>query len=110
MDRQNLLNADELELIIWRYPRVKLIAAGHVHRAVVTMFAGRPSTICPAPNHSVDLDLDRLRDPSFTIEPPAFHLHVWLPGDGLGSVVTHHVPIGSFDGPHPFFGSDGRLL
>jgi hypothetical protein len=25
-------------------------------------------------------------------------------------VVTHQVPIGVFDGPHPFFGPDGKLL
>jgi hypothetical protein len=25
-------------------------------------------------------------------------------------VVTHQVPIGAFDGPHPFFGPDGKLL
>jgi hypothetical protein len=25
-------------------------------------------------------------------------------------LVTHHVPIGDFDGPHPFFGPDGKLL
>jgi Icc protein len=24
--------------------------------------------------------------------------------------VTHQVPIGEFDGPHPFFGPDGKLL
>lgn len=24
--------------------------------------------------------------------------------------VTHQVPIGQFDGPHPFFGPDGKLL
>ena len=73
-------------------------------------FAGVATTICPAPNHAVDLDLAELREPSFKVEPPAFHLHRWLPGEGFGSVVTHQVPIGQFDGPHPFFGKDGRLL
>jgi 3',5'-cyclic-AMP phosphodiesterase len=110
MDRQNLLNAGELAAIVRRYPRVQLIAAGHVHRATLTTFAGTPSTICPAPNHAVDLDLGELREPSFKVEPPAFHLHAWFPGAGFGSVVTHHVPIGDFDGPHPFFGPDGKLL
>ena len=28
----------------------------------------------------------------------------------LSFVVTHTVPIGDFDGPHPFFGTDGKLL
>jgi len=110
MDRQNLQNADELAAIIRRHPRVQLIACGHVHRATLTMFAGRPCTICPAPNHAVDLDLAHLREPSFRVEPPALHLHVWFPGEGLGTVVTHQVPIGDFDGPHPFFGPDGKLL
>jgi 3',5'-cyclic-AMP phosphodiesterase len=110
MDRQNLRNADELASIVRRHPRVQLIAAGHVHRATLAMFAGVPTTICPAPNHAVDLDLAELRAPSFRVEHPAFHLHTWFPGEGFGSVVTHQVPIGDFDGPHPFFAKDGRLL
>jgi DNA repair exonuclease SbcCD nuclease subunit len=110
MDRQNLLNAEELAPIVRRHPRIQLIATGHVHRATMTMFAGVPTTICPAPNHAVDLDLAKLREPSFKVEPPAFHLHTWFPGEGFGTVVTHQVPIGTFDGPHPFFGPDGKLL
>jgi len=110
MDRQNLLNAAEFAAVIRRHPRVQLIATGHIHRAALTMFAGVPTTICPAPNHAVDLDLAELREPSFKVEPPAFHLHTWFPGEGFGSVVTHQVPIGTFDGPHPFFGADGKLL
>ena len=110
MDRQNLQNANELANVVKRHPRVQLIATGHVHRATLAMFAGVPTTICPAPNHAVDLDLAELREPSFKVEPPAFHLHVWFPGDEFGCVVTHQVPIGDFDGPHPFFGPDGKLL
>lgn len=110
MDRQNLHNAAELERIIRRHPRVRIMAAGHVHRATLAMFAGVPCTICPAPNHAVDLDLARLREPSFKVEPPAFHLHTWFEGAGFGQLVTHQVPIGEFDGPHPFFGPDGKLL
>jgi Icc protein len=110
MDRQNLLNAGEFAAIVRRHPRVQLIATGHVHRATLTMFAGIPTTICPAPNHAVDLDLAQLREPSFKVEPPAFHLHSWFPAERFGSVVTHQVAIGDFDGPHPFFGPDGKLL
>jgi Icc protein len=110
MDRQNLRNAEDLAAIVRRHPRVQLIAAGHVHRATLTIFEGKPCTICPASNHAVDLDLGQLREPSFKVEPPAFHLHTWFPGEGFGRVVTHQVPIGEFDGPHPFFGPDGKLL
>ena len=110
LDRQNLLNAGELAPIIRRHPRVRVIATGHVHRATLTMFAGVPTTICPAPNHAVDRDLAELGEPSFKVGPPAFHLHAWFPGGGFGDVVTHQVLIGIFDGPHPFFGPDGRSL
>ena len=110
MDRQNLFNAGELAAVVSRHPRVQRIATGHVHRAALTTFAGVATTICPAPNHAVDLDLAELREPSFKVEPPAFHLHSWFPGEGFGNVVTHQVPIGHFDGPHPFFGRDGKLL
>ena len=111
MDRMNLFNAAELAPIIARHPRVQLIATGHVHRTALTRFAGVPTTICPAPNHAVDLDLAEFRVPSFCIEPPAFHLHAWFDDGGeFGTLVTHTVPVGTFDGPHPFFGMDGRLL
>jgi Icc protein len=110
MDRQNLRNAQELAAVVERHPRVRLIAAGHVHRAVTTLFAGVAASICPAPNHAVDLDLAAERPPSLRIEPPALHLHAWFAGEGFGRLVTHLVPIGKFPGPYPFFDADGQLL
>jgi len=110
MDRMNLRDADQLATIVRRHERIRLIACGHVHRATFTSFAEVPTTICPAPNHAVDLDLAEARAPSFRVEPPAFHLHAWFEGGPFGTVVTHTVPVGQFDGPHPFFGSDGKLL
>jgi 3',5'-cyclic-AMP phosphodiesterase len=114
MDVQNLRNAGELARILRRHPRARLVAAGHVHRTALTTFAGAAATICPAPNHAVALDLDGRLPPSFIIEPPAFHLHVWMPGEQtgeeFGTIVTHWVPIGDFDGPHRFFDNHGQFL
>ena len=110
MDVQNLHNAAALAEILKRHPRVRLTAAGHVHRATLTQFSGVPATICPAPNHAVALDLNESLPPSFKVEPPAFHLHAWFAGGEFGELVTHHVPIGDFKGPLPFFGPDGKLL
>jgi 3',5'-cyclic AMP phosphodiesterase CpdA len=101
MDSQSLDNAAELAAVVRRHPRLRLVAAGHVHRATMTMFAGIAATICPAPNHAVALDLAAAPVPSLVIEPPAFHLHAWFPGEGFGEIVTHVVQIGEF-GPHPF--------
>jgi 3',5'-cyclic AMP phosphodiesterase CpdA len=110
MDVLNLRNADALAAILRRHARARLVAAGHVHRATFTTFAGVAATICPAPSHAVALDLDARLPSSLKIEPPAFHLHAWFPGEGFGQLVTHSVPIGDFDGPHPFFDADGNLL
>ena len=110
MDGQNLRNAADLAAIAQRHPRARLLAAGHVHRATLTTFAGVAATICPVPNHAVALDLDAHLPPSFKIEPPAFHVHAWLPGAEFGAIVTHHATIGDFAGPYPFRGEDGRLL
>jgi 3',5'-cyclic-AMP phosphodiesterase len=109
MDVQNLRNAAALADILRRHPRARLVAAGHVHRATLAQFVGIPATICPAPNHAVALDLDDSLPPSLKVEPPAFHLHAWFAGEGFGDLVTHHVPIGDFPGPFPFFAPDGRL-
>jgi hypothetical protein len=84
--------------------------AGHVHRATLTLFARTAATICPALNYAVALDLVAQLPPSFLVEPPAFHLHAWFPGARFGELVTHLVPIGHFDGPHPFFDAEGRQL
>lgn len=110
MDIQNLRNAEALALVLSRHRRARLVAAGHVHRAALTTFGGVAATICPAPNHAVALDLDARLPPSFKVEPPAFHLHAWFAGGPFGHLVTHTVPVGDFDGPHPFFDAGGRLL
>ena len=85
MDRQNLRNADELSGVLARHRRARLVAAGHVHRdTMTTLFAGIAATICPAPNHAVALDLGGRLPPSFMVEPPAFHVHAWVPGMAFG--------------------------
>lgn len=110
MDAQNLRNAGALANVLRRHPRARLVAAGHVHRATMTQFVGIPATICPAPNHAVALDLEESLPPSLKVEPPAFHLHAWFAGEDFGDLITHHVPIGNFPGPFPFFAPDGRSL
>ena len=101
MDRQNLHNAAEFALLVERYPWVRLVASGHVHRAVATAFAGTVATICPPPSHAIALDLGGQLDLSFCAEPPALHLHTWFENGSFGELVSHQVPIGNFEGPYP---------
>lgn len=101
-DTMRLRNADALAAILRRHPRALLVAAGHVHRAAQTVFAGISATICPAGEQAVTLAFEPRWPEVFRIEPPALHLHAWIPGEGFGSVVTHVVPIGEFPGPYSY--------
>jgi hypothetical protein len=102
MDANNLRNMDAFAALVVRHQRLRLIATGHLHRAISTSFAGVQTTVCPAPNHAIALDIEDRLPLSFRIEPPAFHLHVYWPNQNLGRVVTHFIPIGDFQGPYPF--------
>ncbi|MGB8396703.1 MAG: hypothetical protein WCE27_24220, partial [Pseudolabrys sp.] len=84
-------NADALAAILNR-PRVLLVAAGHAHRAAQTVFAGVSASICPAGEQAVTLEFEPRWPEVFRVEPPAFYLRAWLPGESFGSVVTHVVP------------------
>jgi 3',5'-cyclic-AMP phosphodiesterase len=108
MDAMNLQNAEDLARILRPHPRARMIACGHVHRAIYTQFAGRAASICPAPNHAVALDLSPEPAPALIIEPPGMHLHAWFDGSDYGDVVTHLVPIGTFGGPRPFDTEDPK--
>jgi 3',5'-cyclic-AMP phosphodiesterase len=106
MDAMNLRNAEDLATILQRHPRGRMTACGHVHRSIHSQFAGRPASICPAPNHAVALDLSRRPTPALIAEPPGMHLHAWFDGSDYGEVVTHLVPIGTFGGPRRFDAAD----
>jgi len=101
-DGMRLLDANPLAALLQKHPRVLLVAAGHVHRAAQTVFAGASATICPAGEQAVTLEFEMRWPEVFRIEPPSFHLHAWLPGPRFGSIVTHVVPIGEFPGPYSY--------
>lgn len=106
MDVQNLSDAAALEAVLRRHHQVLAFACGHVHRAVTTTFAGIAATIAPAPAHSVSLALDPAAPPTFHMEPPSLSLHLFAEG----RLVTHRSFIGTFPGPHRFFGADGKAI
>ncbi|HMN82190.1 MAG TPA: phosphodiesterase [Burkholderiaceae bacterium] len=106
MDKVGLLaGIEELEAIVRRHPNIERIICGHLHRAIDTRFGGTLVSTTPAPAHQVTLDLSPDAPASFTMEPPAFRLHVWNPAHGM---VTHLAFAGRFEGPYPFR-EEGRL-
>ncbi|MFG1425911.1 phosphodiesterase [Roseixanthobacter glucoisosaccharinicivorans] len=106
MDLQNLRDAEALEAVVTRHAHVLAVVCGHVHRSILTRFAGVPASIGPSPAHAVSLDLDPAAPPTFHLEPPALHLHRFVGG----RLLTHLSFIGPYAGPYPFFGPDNVLL
>ena len=108
MDKLGLLSgAGELEEIVAAHPNIERVICGHMHRSIQTVFGGTLAMTSPAPAHQVVFDLDADAAAAWNLEPPALMVHA-LPGDGR--LVSHTVAIGEFDGPHPFWDADGRLI
>jgi 3',5'-cyclic AMP phosphodiesterase CpdA len=107
MDRQNCANAAALGAVVEAHPQVRLLLCGHVHRSIHVTWHGIQASIGPGTSHAVALDLDPAAPPAFIVEPPACQLIVWRAESGF---TTHLSPIGTFDGPHPFFTASGALI
>jgi 3',5'-cyclic-AMP phosphodiesterase len=101
------LAASKLEALISRHPNVERVLCGHVHRPVHKRFGGTIASIAASTAHQVVLDLSADAPSAWVMEPGAFALHYWQAGAG---VVSHHAYVEQFDGPYPFFDSDGDLI
>lgn len=99
MDRIGLADAKGLESIVRRHPRIERVLCGHIHRAIQVRFGGTIASTSPSPAHQVVLDLDPQARSQFTMEPPAFQLHLWSDDAGL---ISHTAYVGRFGGPYPF--------
>lgn len=104
MDVQNCRGGTQLAEILSGHPQVLGLACGHVHRNILTSFAGKPASICPSQAHAVSLSLTPDAPSSFHMDPPSLHLHCWEDeGSDFGRLLTHQSFIGDIEGPHPFF-------
>lgn len=86
--------------IVARYPCVERILCGHIHRFMQLRFGGTVLVTAPSTTTAIALRLQENAKPASFLEPPAMLLHHWRPEVG---VITHYVPIGSFQGPMAFF-------
>ena len=99
MDDIHCRDGHLLRPIISAHPNVERVLCGHHHRPIQLRWAGTIGSVCPSTAHQVMLDLAPHEDATFTMEPPGFQLHAWIPDTGL---VTHTVPVGDYGGPYPF--------
>lgn len=86
--------------IVSNFPAVERILCGHIHRFMQLSFGGTMLVTAPSTTTAIALRLQDDAKPASFVEPPAMLLHHWRPQAGL---ITHFVPIGSFQGPLPFF-------
>jgi 3',5'-cyclic AMP phosphodiesterase CpdA len=107
MDRLGLTGRERFAEIVSRHPQVERVICGHLHRSIQCRVGGTIASTCPATCHQVALDLRADAPSRFMMEPPGYQLHAWIEGTGL---VTHTGVIGDYDGPHPFYEPDGKLI
>jgi len=99
MDIQNLREAKPLRDILNAHPGEARLICGHVHRNVVTEWGGVICQVGPGTSHAVTLEQRVGATNTLTVEPGAFMLHEMRDK----KLVSHHIQIGRFDGPHPFY-------
>jgi len=109
MDRQRLdaTSSARLTDVVRRFENVERVICGHVHRPIVTRFAGTIAMSVPSPAHQVALDLNDNAPSAFRLEPPAFALHQYTHAAGL---VSHHAYVDEGAGPYPFYEPSGKLI
>jgi 3',5'-cyclic-AMP phosphodiesterase len=80
-----------LRQVVEGRPNIVAMLAGHVHRSIITGWAGIPLIVCPSTAPQVALDLrpidpDHPDDrPMIVAEPPGYGLHIWQ----NGQLVSH---------------------
>ena len=84
-DAWRCLDGSALGRIVSAYPAVRLVSAGHVHRAVFTPWAGTVAQVCPSVAWTTPLDLSSDAPPRLAAQRPGFQLHLWTGG----GFVTH---------------------
>lgn len=98
MDIQNLRDNAALRRMLSDYSGEARLICGHVHRNIVALFGRVICQIAPGTSHAVAMDQRTDITNCLTKEPGGFLLHEMR--DGL---VSHHIPVGQFDGPWPFY-------
>ncbi|MGE0860490.1 MAG: phosphodiesterase [Gammaproteobacteria bacterium] len=95
MDGMGFREPKGLERVVATHPQVRHVLAGHLHRPIVTAFAGTLASTCPSTAHQVALDLPPHTGFSVVMEPPAVTLLFY---DEQADTLVHHL---SYVGARP---------
>jgi len=87
--------------VIARHRQVEIVVSGHLHRSLQRRFAGTISVTAPSTASQLALALDG-GTVEYTAQPTGFLLHHWHADQGM---VSHLVPVGSFDAWEPTWAS-----
>ncbi|GAA0781557.1 phosphodiesterase [Roseibium denhamense] len=104
MDAIGLIDAPALAEVIQPHAHVERLLCGHLHRPIISGFAGKIMTLAPSTCHQVVLDLTENGPAHFNFEPAAFFLHRYTQETGT---VTHTAYVESYPGPYDFFSDPG---
>jgi 3',5'-cyclic AMP phosphodiesterase CpdA len=100
IDAYRCFGGERLAALLVRYPSVERVVGGHIHRMAQRRFGGTIAMTAPSTTTAIALRLDVGAEPASFVETPGLLLHHWGEASGM---VTHHMPIGAFRGPLPFF-------
>lgn len=103
MDSYDLRDGAALAEVVGRHGHVERILTGHVHRLIVSAFAGTSVMIVPGVSHQVELNLDPAARAQIVLEPPAYGIHTWV----RSGLVSHMAYVESYPGPYPFTPDQG---
>ncbi|MEG2172196.1 MAG: phosphodiesterase [Desulfovibrionaceae bacterium] len=92
-----------LEAVLRRHPQVRL-CCGHMHRPIITQWAGCMALTAPSVSMQIDLDISPEGGDTFRMETPGYLLHHWN-GQHWNTHVCQIPCTPSFSGPHPFVDS-----
>lgn len=87
------------EALVARHRQVQRIICGHHHRVITTNVAQAIASTGPGVAHIVEFELFTDNPGQWTLEPPAFQVHVTIEG---GGIVSHTALVDRFPGPYPF--------
>lgn len=94
---------ERLHSIVSKAPYVRL-CCGHMHRPIISQWAGCLALTAPSVAMQMDLDLSPTGGDAFRMETPGYLVHHWE--QGVWNSHVCQIPCtADFSGPHPFIDS-----